>query len=120
MLNPIKKELQMTNNDFNPASEGNHISKAINHVLEQQQIEWVKKGIDIHLTYTACLIGLSQAIYDEIANFAAIKHCQKINLDISEYKNFYDNSTCVEAEEARKSVLKYGKEVIINNGTWYV
>jgi hypothetical protein len=110
----------MTNNDFNPNSQANHISKAINYVLEQQQIEWVKNGIDIHLTYTACLIGLSQAIYGEIANFAGINYCKSLGIEPSEYKEFYSNNTCVEAAQASKSVLKYGKEVLINKGTWDV
>lgn len=105
---------------FDPTKEGNSISAAINHVLEQQHIEWIKKGVDINLTYTACLIGLSQAIYDEIANFALIKLSKSEGFDVQQYKDYYENNTCLEAEAARKAIIKYGKEVLINEGTFDV
>lgn len=108
----------MDNKDFNPRNEANSISKAISVVLEQQQVEWVKQGVDINLTYTACLIGLAQAVYDEIGNFAAINHCVHNKMSPNEYIDFYNNNNCTEALIAYQSVLKNGKEVLINKGTW--
>lgn len=108
----------MNNKDFNPTTEANNISKAISHVLEQQQIEWVQQGINLNLTYTACLIGLAQSVYDEISNFSAINHCVHNEMVPDEYIEFYNNNTCIEALIAYKAVLKNGKEVLNNQGTW--
>lgn len=117
-VNPKSKGPKMDNKDFNPTTEANSISKAISSVLEQQQVEWCKQGIDLNLTYTACLIGLAQAVYDEISNFSAIKYCMKHQMVQDEYIEFYNNNTCIEALVAYKSILKTGKDVLSNKATW--
>ncbi len=108
----------MTNEDFNAMSQAGYISSAIDKVLEQQQIEWVKQGIDLNIAYTACLIGLAQAVYNEISNFSAIKQSVKHKMTVDEYKEFYYNNTCVEALAIYKSILQTGKDVLSNKATW--
>jgi len=105
---------------FDTLLEGQHIAKAISKVLEQQQIEWVNKGVPLSSTYVACLAGLSSAVYDEIANFGAIQLFQNKEFDIEAFKEYYYNNICLEAEEARQTIIKLGKEVLKNGATWNV
>lgn len=103
---------------FDVQKSASQIRKAINTVLEAQQVEWIMSGTNSSASHAACAIGLTEALIDEVCNFHAMQKMIEEDQDIDYFQRFFKSHYSKEIQELREIILQTQMDLITNGVSW--